>query len=857
MHAQERDRVAHLLDLGLDDRVRLTLVAAPPGYGKTVAVAGWLASRRVSNAWLSLDPGDDDPARFLRHLGAALTPHRPTATAVCARLLGPGAGPAPQLAAAGVLEVIGSSDEQIVLVLDDYHLVSEPAVHALVAYVIEHAPPFCHVVVATRADPPLPLARLRVRGKLVELRAADLRFTADEAAAYLSDCLPALSPEQADTLLARSEGWAAALQLAVLGVARAADPAAVLASFATMPRHVVDYLADEVLADLDPDLGDFLTRTSVADRFCAPLCAELTARVDAVALLARAERANLFVVPLDEERHWFRYHGLFADYLRSRLSDAERGTLHLRAAAWFEGAGMPRNAIAHLLAAGDHETAARLIAREARGAFESGEDLTLLHWIDALPPAVLGAHPDLVAWHAWARFDTGQLADADLEATRHLATTPERGAAEGRLLALRALLQTVTGPDAESLARAGLELVGDDDYFRSACLQALGLAALARGQLGEAVESLETAFRLIQHVGPAAAFAGVTPLAQALLAVGRRGDAEQLCRELLDEYGSDHDTAPGSWYLDVVLGMLRYEADDVAEARRLLDRGFTAASRWRVGRATVEWAVPYLAFARRACGDPDAAFDALAVAASDIRRSGLPLPVPVLETEARVRLLEGEVAEAARCAETPAPEAGERSPLGPHLELSRRVTLARVRLAQQRAAEALPLLRTAEVAYRRDGAVADLISVLVLEAVASELAGRRSEALRALAEAAELAAPGGYVRRVVEDGAPIGHLLPLARKAAPAFVDAVLAALGPARGRGTVWDTEDRVIELLTPRELAVLRLLAGGARNTEIAESLGVSTGTARWHVANVLAKFGERSRARAVARARALGMV
>lgn len=859
---RERPRVSGWLDRALDDRIRLTLVAAPPGYGKSVAVAGWLASRQIPHAWLSLDAGDDDPARFVRYLAAALSTPRPAAAAACAHLLGPGATPPPELAAATLLEAIGAADEPLVLVLDDYHLVTARAIHTLVGYLIERAPPFCHVVLLSREDPPFGLARLRAHGRLAELRAEDLRFTADEGAAYFADARPTLTADELQRLLDRTEGWVAAMQLVSLGLARTDAAASVIGAFEGRPRYVLDYLADEVLARVDVELRAFLVQTSIAERFSAELCAELTGRSDAAALLGRAERNHLFVIPLDEERRWYRYHGLFADYLRSRLTEDERRDLHGRAARWLEASGFAREAIPHLLAAGGVDDAVRLVGREARDAFEAGEHATLLHWIDALPPDQVVAHADLVSWHAWALFDTGQLAAADAEAERHLAATSERGPAEGRLFALRALLQTVTGPDAESLAQAGLELVGDDGFFRSACLQAIGLATLARGELPAAVASLGAAFEIVRHAGAAVAFAGVTPLVQALLAAGRRGDAERLCHELLEEYGTgDGRIRTMGWYLDVVLGMLRYEANDVPEARRLLERGFDAAGRLRVGRTTVEWAVPYLACARRAAGDPDAAFGALRVAAADIRRGGIPLPVPIWETQARIRLLEGDTEAAARWAETATAEAEPQSPVLRLLGLSNAVTIARVRLAQRRPEEARDLLGDAEVAYRVSGAVADLVSVLVLEAVAAEARGRRDEALRRLAEAIRLAAPGGYVRRVVEDGARLGHLLPLVRRAAPGFVDEVIAALGaaPATGRrgAGLWASGGELIEALTQRELEVLRLLAHGARNAEIAQSLGVSVGTARWHVGNVLAKLGERSRAKAVLRAQQLGLV
>ena len=453
----------------------------------------------------------------------------------------PGAG----VVAATVLEAIGASDEPFVLVLDDYHVVRAQAIHTLVGFLIEHAPPFCHIVLLSREDPPFGLARLRAHGRLAELRAEDLRYTAEEAATFFADARPALTADELQRLVGRTEGWVAAMQLASLGLARADDSARVIGAFEGMQRHVLDYLADEVVGRMDEDLRTFLVRTSIADRFSAELCEQLTGRTDAAALLGQAERSHLFVVALDEERHWYRYHGLFADYLRSRLTERERQELHVRAADWYQRAGLPRDAIPHLLAAGAFDDAARLIEGEARGAFEAGEHTTLLRWIDALPRESAAEHADLVAWGAWALFDTGQLAAADAEAARHLAATSDRGPAEGRLLALRSLLQTVTGPDAESLAQAGLDLLGDDVFFRSSCLQAIGLARLARGERPAAVEGLTAAFELIRHAGPAVAFAGVTPLGQALLAAGQRNDAEVLCRELLEEYGTADGRRPG------------------------------------------------------------------------------------------------------------------------------------------------------------------------------------------------------------------------------------------------------------------------------------------------------------------------
>ena len=329
---------------------------------------------------------------------------------------------------------------------------------------------------------------------------------------------------------------------------------------------MLDYLADEVLGEIDPDLRRFLVRTAIAERFTADLCRELTGREDAVTLLERAERANLFLVPLDAERRWYRFHGLFADYLRAQLTPDERCELHERAAAHLEQAGLEPEALEHALAAGSVDRAVRLLERLARPAFEAGELATLLGWLEALPPDGLATSPELLSMHAWALFETGQVGAAVAIAERHLAQSGARGPTEGRLLVLRALMATVTGPDAEDLAREGLELVGADQLFRSLGLLAAGLAALARGEYAAAVETLRAGFEVALTAGnPMALLPAVNPLGHALTAAGQRDEAEGICRRVLalcaDAQGRPR---PIAWPARVVLGIVRYEANDLA-----------------------------------------------------------------------------------------------------------------------------------------------------------------------------------------------------------------------------------------------------------------------------------------------------
>jgi len=867
---RERARLSALLDRGLEDRTRLTVLSAPPGYGKTVAVAGWLESRALAHAWLSLDVADDDLTRFVRYLVAALRAIRPDAGDATQGLFGPGVSPGTDLIGATLLDEIVASDDPFVLVLDDYHVIGADPIHRLVRFLVERGPPFAHLVLLTREDPPLSLARLRAHGRLVELRADDLRYADAEASGYLADVLSAeLDAEQLARLLERTEGWIAGLQLAAISLRDRADAAALIKALGDSRRFVFDYLADEVLGRVDEGLRSFLVRTAIPERFTVELCRELTGRADAAALLDRTERANLFLVPLDAERGWYRYHHLFADYLRSQVGEDERRTLHERAADWFERMGFASDAIDHALAGGSLDRATRLIERAARPAFEAGELATLLGWLEALPPERVAASPELTAMHAWALFETGQVGAAVALAERHSASSHRRGPAEGRLLVLRAFMATVTGPDAEDLAIEGLGLVGDDPLFRSFGLLAAGLATLARGAYVPAIETLRAGFEAAHRAGnPIAVIPAVSPLGQALALAGLRGEAETICRTVLAQQSDEKGRPrPIAWPARVVLGIVRYEANDLVEARRELEAGFEAARQMGVGRPVLGWAISHLALVRLACGDRDGAFEALRTSQRDQRTTGMALPGLAGEFEARILLRLGDVAGAGRWADRAAPEAPPGSPLLEVLRRSMDTTIARVRLAQGRPDEARVLLARTSDAQEASGAVADLISIRVLEAASAEAAGRRAEAQRALGHAVELAAPGGYVRRFVDDGRGVARLLPLVRPVAPAFVDGLIAAFAAEpTGAGAQQhrerasrrrDADGPLLETLTARELDVLRLMAQGASNADIAAGLTVSLGTAKWHVGHVLAKLGATSRTQALLRAQQVGLV
>ncbi len=860
----DRPRLHAQLARTLDADVRLTLVSAPPGYGKTIAVAGWLASSHTPHAWLSLDPADNDPVRFLRYLVGALAPLRPGIVIAARSLVG---ATDPAEIAALLIDALAQADDPLALVLDDYHVISAEPVHAVLRLLVAQGPPFVHLIVLTREDPPFPLPRLRAHRKLAELRAADLRFTDKETAAYLSEGLDLrMDGLHIARLVERTEGWIAGVQLAAISLRNRPDTEALVDAFAGSQRFVLDYLGSETLESLEADLRQFLVRISVAERFTADLCRAVTGRDDSARLLDRAERLNLFLVPLDLERRWYRFHHLFADYLRTLVDDRERRELHERAAVWLERAGLTGEAIDQALQAGSTDHALRLVEAASRATFEVGEFVTLLRWTDALPAERVREIPDLSARVAASLLLIGRLGDAATICAESQARLAEGGRQSGNLGAIHATLRAQLGdPQAAAMARAALGLLEQDDEFRPFALRALGTALLAKGELEASAAMLRTELEVNLAAGrPIPAVLALTQLALALNLTGHRREAETWCRRVLSAYsGARGQVRGGLAYAAYRLGMLLYEANDLAGARYELDRAWEAVGSFGQMRPAIGTAVADLALARLATGDIAGAFDAIGT----IRREGtVPLPPRIedglAEIEARLHVFAGDAAVASDWADG----VQGRVPAGwPGLPAE--LTLARVRLAQRRSAQAARHLRSARTLAEQAGDVADLVSIGLLEAVLAEQEGRRGAAQLALEGAIRLAAPEGYVRRVVDDGRAIARLLPAVRRIAPAFMDEVLAAVGSdAAGRTVVnrthgtspWrDERGDLVEALTARELEVLHLMAAGLGDAAIAEALVVSLTTAKWHAAHVRSKLGARNRTHALVRARELGLV
>jgi len=608
----QRERLNDLLRQG--NMLPLTLIVAPAGWGKSTLVADWLARDRVAAGWVSLDSGDDDPKRFWRYLLLAAGQAASAAGPAGLRRLDMAGSDVLRDVLPEFINEVAASDDPLVLVLDDYHVVSTRQVHESVVTLLDRCPPQLHLIIVTRADPPLPVSRLRVRGQVAEVRAEQLRFSLGEAREFFDGRLDAALPDRdVHRLLTRTEGWPAGLQLAALRLRDRADPSGFIERFTGADWHIVSYLCEEVLDVQTPRVREFLLVTSVLNRMCAPLCDALTRRADGEELISDIHRANLFLMPLDDERRWFRYHHLFGDLLQHelRLHDPGQPTvLHKRAAEWYAANGDPGEAIAHAIASGDFSLSRRLIAGHWRQPFNAGQPVTVRMWLDALPPEVVAADASLSAARVWTALDMGRLEEAGAA----LDAAEESGQRDAHLAVLRALLMYKSGDVGGAGRRLGdipLGAPGTDDPFVATVHRLVqGISWLWLGDFGRARELLAEGARRAEADGNRLAYIYAQGC-RALIAVDRGDlaladtlvlDAESVIERTLSDL---HFVAMFPRLAAARLAARRGEwADAVLAAAAAVDLGRRGA-----GRVELAAALLTAAAAGRTCPPPAPASD--------------------------------------------------------------------------------------------------------------------------------------------------------------------------------------------------------------------------------------------------------
>lgn len=850
---------------------RLVLVAAPAGFGKTTILTEWLASLNgYKTAWLSLDERDNDAAQFWRYLLAAVDQGEPGVATSASRMLASDSVPHEAMLATLVNDIHARAT-RLLLVLDDYHVIENPAIHTSISFLIDHLPAHAHVVIASRADPPLPLGRLRAKGDLAELRAADLRFTSSETSEYLNEAMGlALDDEDAARLGARTEGWIAALQLAAISVQGRDDPSEFIAGFAGDDRYVVDYLMEEVLLKQTDATRAFLLQTSILGRLCGDLCDAVTGASRTSKTLDALDRTNLFLVPLDDQREWYRYHHLFAEMLRARLLDEQPDSvadLHGRASEWFERHGATEEAIGHAIAAGTFDRAAELIKSAAGAMQQQRQEVTLVGWLRSLPDHLMGADAELAVIYAGALLSTGRTEGVDRllkAAESSLGATSHGIAGIRRRATLYRAAQALTSGDlaaASVQSTMAVELSLDGSHLDRGSAHGLhGLVLWAVGDLEGARVTWATSLSELEKAGHLAdVLGGSVAMGDILIAQGRLRDAEATYLRALGIAATSDPPLRGAADMHVGLAGLLCERGELKGARHHLDAAEALGeyaglpqNRHRRRMATAQLL--------QAEGDPAAGIPLLDEAELLYTPDFFPPVRPIAALRARLQLAAGRKAEAVNWVRGSRISTEDEASYMAEYE---HITLVRVLLADPveprdltSALDALERLLAVARIGERWGVV---IELLVLQSLALQRAGRTDDALATLRQAIARAEPEGYERTFVDEGQAMVHLLAsLAKRGGDTpYLRHLRAAAGPGVAKPNHGDGDGDLIEPLSERELEVLRLLASELSGPQIARHLVISVNTLRTHTKNIFLKLGVSSRREALKRAGELGLL
>jgi LuxR family maltose regulon positive regulatory protein len=873
-----RQHLYQYLDEGLTSK--LTLIAAPTGFGKSTLVIGWLTEIELPVAWLSIDPGDNDPARFWTYLIAAIQTVHPEIGVEARQIVS-----APQLRSTepvviSLINDVSQLTDDLIVVLDDYHIIEAGGVHASLSFLLEHQPPNLHLILITRIDPSISLARIRAHSQLIEIRAEDLQFSTEEAATLLNEKMGLnLKPEYIEALNAYTESWPVGLQLAALSLKRQPSHDTFMEEFTGGHKFILDYLTEEVLVTLPDEQREFLLRTSILERFCDKLCRAVTGDPSSHQLLEEIRENNLFLIPLDTSGTWFRYHHLFAEVLYALMErdhPDEIGALHLEAAKWFEGEGYPDEAVDHAFRSGDLAQAREQVLKHWIPVLHRGEVATVQRWLDGLPESKNGSDSSVPLARCWVYFLSGKssaigphLEQAN-DAYQKLVSEGSLSSAQLDLIAaqlamMRSVLARGQGDHAGSVAYA-------EEATRllpSELMEGIGtqwnMLAAARAGAGDfdgTIEAYERGITLSHAEGNLiGAYGCMYGQTMYMLLQGRLHEAERLCRSAIDRAESEgHGEFPAAGSLHIAMARIELEQNHLEEAGTYLNTGLRVARPGGFGEAvrTGRYLRANLAAAH---GDLDAAMDIIQDTGQIVNAMDDPYLTGELNREWGMLCIKAGDLDAAR-EKLQILEEMSAATQHANLLLWRRWLFPRLLCAEGRFEETLSALDESILFARGVNGDGELIRLLALQAVALDALGGHRTIRKVLHEALGLGASGGYIWRWLDAGPELGPLLRDLRedsKASQAFqsyLASLLDAFSVTYGE-SAQPQAGTLPDPLTPRELEIMRLIGKGYSNPEIASELVVSLNTIKKHTSNIYGKLGVRSRTQAIARAQELNLV